>query len=63
MKDTLAFCIAICMMIGQFKGSFAIPSLQTTGGRCKPGTMNENSIKINGMLMIENIRAYFHENE
>ena len=31
MKDTLAFCIAICMMIGQVKGSFAIPSLQTTG--------------------------------
>ena len=61
MRDTLALCIAICMMIGQFKEVLLHLACKRQG-RCKAGTMIVDSIKMNGMLMIENIRANFHDN-
>ena len=60
MKDIIAFCIAICMVIGQVQKELLYLACKRQG-RCKARTLNVNSIKINGMLMNEGIRANFHD--
>ena len=48
------------MVIGQVQEELLYLACKRQG-RCKARTLNVNSIKINGMLMNEGIRTYFHD--
>ena len=59
MKDIIAFCKAICMMIGRVKVDLRYQACKRQGN-CKACTLSVNSININSRLMIQVIRIHFH---